>query len=80
MSSTEKARSGRGGKPSDEMPAHVAEIDHLVCIAPPEQKIALIVFYTHDGRLKEKASKLGLSRWVFMRRVNRGESFIAMNL
>jgi hypothetical protein len=80
MSTTEKARMGRGGVPCDEMPVHIAEVDHTVAISPPECKIVLIVYYCQQGPFTEKAHRLGLSRWSFRRRLERGESFVAMNL
>jgi hypothetical protein len=80
MCATEKARTGRGGTPSDEMPPAIAEVDHLICRAPPECKIVLIVYYAQSGQLQEKAQRLGLSRWQFRRRLERGEGFIALNL
>ena len=80
MSTTEKARIGRGGVPSDEMPPIIAEVDHVVCIAPADQRIVLIVAYAHTGPVKDKAMRLRLSRWQFRRRLERAESFVALNL
>jgi hypothetical protein len=80
MCATEKARSGRGGIPDDAMPTDIAEIDHLVCKAPLHVKIVLIVYYAQTGQVQEKANRLGLSRWQFRRRLDQGESFVAMNL
>ena len=62
------------------MPPHVAEVDHLVVISPLELKQVLIVYYAQQGHLNEKANRLGLTRWTFRRRLERGESFIAINL
>ena len=80
MSSIEKARSGRGGTPNLEMPADVAEVDHLVTRAPPDYKQVLIVYYCQQGRKREKAHHCGLTVWSFERRLERGESYVAINL
>lgn len=80
MSSIEQARSGRGGVASTEMPPDIAEVDHLICTGPLECKTVLIVYYAQHGHLLEKANRLGLTRWSFKRRLERGESYVAINL
>ena len=81
MSTTEKARIGRGGNGDDaQMPPHVAEIDHLVCIAPQEQKRVLIVYYTQYGTVSEKAARVDMAPSEFNMVRERAESFIALNL
>ena len=80
MSTTEKARIGRGGVPIDDMPPPIAEVDAVVRSAPPEQRIVLILAYTHTGPLKVKAQRLHITRWTFRRRLERAESFVALNL
>jgi hypothetical protein len=80
MCATEKARTGRGGTPNDEMPDDVAEVDRVVCQAPRHIKIVMIVYYAQTGHVQEKANRLGLSRWQFRRLLDQGESFVAMNL
>lgn len=80
MSSIERARMGRGGRPSDEMPEDIAEVDHAVCIAPAPLKRALISYYAMRGTLEDKALNCGISRREFLRRKERGESFIHQQL
>jgi len=81
MATTEKARIGRGGNgDSAPMPPHVAEIDHLVCIAPPQEKRVLIVYYTQHGTVSEKAARVDLTPSEFNDYRERGESFVALNL
>ena len=80
MSTTEKARIGRGGVPDDSMPPDIAEVDHVVCIAAPEVRQALIVYYAQTGSKEEKARRVGITRWAFRRRVERGETWVALNL
>jgi hypothetical protein len=80
MSTTEKARIGRGGVPDDSMPPDIAEVDHVVCIAPPEVRQVLIVYYAQTGSKVEKARRVGITRYAFGRRLERGESFVALNL
>ena len=81
MSTTEKARMGRGGiGDGSEMPPHIAEIDHIVCIAPPKEKRVLIVYYTQRGGMDEKAARLEMTLREFREVRERAESFVAMNL
>ena len=80
MSTTEKVRIGRGGVPCDDMPDPVAEVDAVVRSAPTDQRIVLIVAYTQTGPLAEKARRLHITRWTFKRRLERAESFVALNL
>ena len=80
MAAIEQARSGRGGVANDAMPDDIAQVDHAVCLAPLEVKRALIVYYAQTGSLDEKARRIGLTRWSFRRRVERGETFVALNL
>ena len=81
MSTTEKARMGRGGIGGDrEMPADLQEIDHIVCIAPPQEKRVLIVYYTQRGYPEEKAARLDMTLREFKDVRERAESFVAMNL
>jgi hypothetical protein len=49
-------------------------------LAPKEQKIVLIIYYSQAGMVSEKAQRLGLSRHQFRHRLSAGESFVAMNL
>ncbi|CAB4121068.1 hypothetical protein UFOVP154_18 [uncultured Caudovirales phage] len=81
MSTTEKARIGRGGNGSDaQMPPDIAEIDHLICLTPPAEKRVLIVYYTQSGRKAEKAARLSMTVREFSELRERGESFVAINL
>lgn len=80
MSSTEKARMGRGGTGDRDMPAHIAEVDHAVALTPMPQKRVLIVFYCQQGRITEKASRLEMDRHRFRRLLAQGESFVESNL
>jgi len=76
MSNIEKARSGRGGSPSMEMPAHIAEVDHVICTAPQPEKSVLITFYAKEGRMIEKAKMLQMSYWKFKRTLLAAESYV----
>jgi hypothetical protein len=81
MATTEKARIGRGGTgDSAPMPPHVAEIDHIICIAPPQEKRVLIVYYTQHGTVSEKSARVGMTPTEFNDYRERGESFVAINL
>ena len=81
MSTTEKARIGRGGRGDDrEMPHDVAEVDKAVWKAPKEQRLVLIVYYAQAGHIMDKAYRMEISLKEFKQRKEMGESFIAMNL
>ena len=80
MSTTEKARIGRGGVPIDDMPIPIAEVDSAVRRAPADQRIVLILTYAQPGPIYAKAQRLHITRWTFKRRLERAESFIALNL
>lgn len=80
MSSIEKARIGRGGKPSYEMPAHIAEVDKIVCHAPQPEKSVLIAFYTRSDALHLKALSCRMNRWRFRRVLQRAESYVEIHL
>lgn len=76
MSSTEKARIGRGGTPNLDMPPDIAEVDIIVCRADPAQRLILIVHYVQAGTLGEKAARLNLSRHSFRRHLDRAEWYV----
>lgn len=80
MSPIEKARMGRGGASESEMPPDIAEVDHLVCIAPKAERKVLIVHYTQRGTIAHKASRCGVDPRSFRRRLEQAESFIAYRL
>jgi hypothetical protein len=76
MSSTEKARIGRGGTPNLDMPPDIAEIDNIICRAEAAHKLILIVFYVQAGALGDKAARLNLSRHSFRRHLDRAEWYV----
>ena len=81
MSTTEKARMGRGGSSDDrEMPDDVAVVDKAVWKAPKEQRLVLIVYYAQAGHIMDKAYRMEISLKEFNQRREMGESFVAMNL
>ena len=80
MSTTEKARMGRGGAGESEPPPHILEVNHLVNTTPSPERMTLVVFYSQHGSIPEKAHRLGISRWTFRRRLERAESYIAYQL
>jgi hypothetical protein len=63
----------RGGYDLGETPAHIQEIDHLVCVAPAAIRAILIKFYGSRGTIEEKAARAELDRRTFMRRVDRAD-------
>ena len=80
MSNIEKARAGRGGTESMEMPPHIAEVDVVICRAPQPEKSVLITYYSKSGFLAEKARMLHMDRSAFKRLLLRGESYVESNL
>ena len=67
---------GRGAQDLREMPPHIQEVDHIVCIAPPELRITLIKFYGTFGTYHDKASALGIDRRTLKRRIDRADYFV----
>lgn len=66
---------GRGAQDLREMPDHIAEVDHVVCTAPPDIRIMLIKFYGSRGTYYEKAVALGLDKRTFKRRLDRADYY-----
>lgn len=71
---------GRGGFDSAEMPAHIQEIDHIICTTPKEMKILLIKAYTTGGTIGDKAIRCGLDRHRFRRLLDRAEWYVNSRL
>lgn len=76
VSSMFKVMFGRGAQNLTEMPPHIQEIDHLICIAPPDIRAVLIKFYTAGGTIEDKAISLGIARRTLMRRVDRADWYV----
>jgi hypothetical protein len=71
-----KSMFGRGAQDLREMPTHIQEIDHIVCIAPKDIRVMLIKFYCTTGSYHDKAVSLGLDRRNFRRRLDRADYFV----
>lgn len=71
-----KSMWGRGAQDLREMPPHIQEIDHIVCIAPRDIRAMLIKFYCTQGSYKDKAQAMGLDRRNFRRRLDRADYFV----
>lgn len=67
---------GVGGTDSDLMPAHIREIDEIVCQAELYHRGALIQFYTKSGSLRDKALVLGVPTATLKYRVEQGEWYV----
>jgi hypothetical protein len=76
LSSMFRAITGRGGSNNVPMPAHIQEIDIVVCRAEPQTRIILIKYYTGHGSQRERAQSLGLSRTTLMRRLEHAEWYV----
>ena len=62
----------KGADPGD-MPKHIQEIDHIVCVADKEIRIILVSVYGMGGSFREKALTLGVDRMTLKRRLERAE-------
>jgi hypothetical protein len=71
-----KVMFGRGAQNLTEMPPHIQEIDHIICVSPPDIRATLIKFYTAGGTIEDKAISLGISRRSLMRRVDRADWYV----
>jgi hypothetical protein len=68
-----KAIFGSNKSPIGEIPAHIQEIDVIVCRLEPILRSALIQVYTKGGRLSVKARILGIPRQTLKDRLERAE-------
>ena|ERR1700689_2508427 len=80
LSSMFRVMFGRGGRPNEAMPAHIQEIDHIVCCAPGDIRIVLIKFYGTSGTYAEKAQLLGFDVRSFKRRIDRADYYVHSTL
>jgi DNA invertase Pin-like site-specific DNA recombinase len=64
---------GSKGSDSGDMPKHIQEIDHIVCIAEREIRVVLVSVYGMGGSFREKALALGINRMTLKRRLERAE-------
>lgn len=71
---------GVGGTDSMEMPAHISEVDVIVCRAEPEHRGALVQVYTRGGSLRDKALVLGLPTMTLRYRLERAEYYVNSEL
>src|SRR5882724_657410 len=71
---------GRGAQDLREMPDYIQEIDHIVCVAPPDIRIILIKFYGTGGTVQDKAIALGLDRRSLRRRTDRADWYVHSQL
>lgn len=67
---------GFGGTDSDLMPAHIREIDIIVCQAEPLHRSALVQVYTKGGPFTNKALVLGIPATTLKRRLEAGEWYV----
>jgi hypothetical protein len=71
-----KVMFGRGAQNLTEMPPHIQQVDHIICISPPDIRAVLIRFYTTGGTIQDKAISFGLDRRTLMRRVDRADWYV----
>lgn len=67
---------GYGGTDSELMPAHIREVDIIVCQAEIHHRSALVQFYTKSGSLRNKALILGIATSTLKYRVEQGEWYV----
>jgi hypothetical protein len=81
MSTTEKARIGRGGRGSDpSLPPDLEDIERVVAHAPRRHKTILVEAYTKRGTTRQHAARLGFSVGDYWRRRTRAELFVSQRL
>ncbi len=68
-----KGMFGRGAQSLMEMPPHIAQIDHIVCVSPPDIRIVIIKFYGTGGTFDDKALLLGMTRRELRNKIERAE-------
>lgn len=66
----------RGAQDLRELPPHIAEVDHIVCCAPPDIRRVLINFYGRGGTVQDKAIAMGLDRRSLRRRTDRADWYV----
>ena len=71
---------GRGAQILGETPAHIREIDLIVCRAEVIHRATLIQFYTRTGSLREKALFLGIPKSTLKDRIERAEWYVNSEL
>jgi hypothetical protein len=77
MSTTEKARIGRGGVfQGPNLPDDLAEVDRVIATAPPQHKLILVEIYTKEGDYRAHAVRLRLSVDAYYRRKNLAEKHV----
>jgi hypothetical protein len=77
MSTTERARIGRGGSfDGPSLPDDIAEIDALVARIPPQHKLILVEAYTKSGEWYDHAARLQLSKDAYFRRKKTAEVYL----
>lgn len=64
---------GANRSPIGEIPAHIQEIDVIVCRLEPILRGTLVQVYTKGGSLSGKARILGIARQTLKDRLERGE-------
>jgi hypothetical protein len=82
MSTTEKARIGRGGNGSGgpSLPPDLEDIDLVVARSPRKLKAVLIEAYTKRGTTRQHAARLGFSVGDYWRRRTRAEVYVSQRL
>jgi DNA-directed RNA polymerase specialized sigma24 family protein len=68
------------GSSSCFMPAHIQEIDGIVCRSGPEYRGVLVQFYTRGGTIREKAFVLGIPKSTLKSRLDRAEWYVNTEL
>jgi len=81
MSTTEKARIGRGGVwDGPTLPEDIEVIDLAVARSLPQHKLILVEHYTKEGSVRDHAARLALSRMTYWRRKALAENHLGILL
>lgn len=71
---------GCGATDSGLMPAHIQEIDVIVCCSEPQYRGVLVQVYTRGGSLRNKALVLGIATSTLKWRLERAEYYVNSEL
>lgn len=77
MSTTEKARIGRGGAwDGPTLPEDLEAVDVAVARSLPQHKLILVEHYTKAGSVRDHAARLSLTRMTYWRRKDIAEKHL----
>lgn len=81
MSTTERARIGRGGRyTGPSLPPDLEDIDQVIARGPAHHRKVLVEAYTKRGSGRKHAARLGFSVRDYWRRKTKAEEYVSRRL